>query len=90
MSANTFRWFANFPGRAANLSSQVLKNTINLVVRKFGNKKATNLMVKILFEKKLKDNYPSVVPQGRVNFNSTSNKIPTQYQTNALGTGNCD
>ena len=78
------------PGRAANLSSQVLKNTINLVVRKFGNKKATNLMVKILFEKKLKDNYPLTIFGGRVNFNSTSNKIPTQYQTNALGTGNCD
>lgn len=79
------------PGMAAELSARVLKLSMNQTVSKFGNKPVTSAIVKIYFESRLKHNYPLFIPGARVNVNANNYSVtPTQYQTNAFGTGDCD
>lgn len=78
-------------GMAASLSARALKLSMNETVKKYGNKSVTSMLIRLFFESRLKHNYPLFIPGGRVNFNSgNTNVIPTQYQTNAFGTGDCD
>jgi hypothetical protein len=61
------------------------------VVKKYGKKVVSETQVRIYFEQRLKHNYPIITNGGRVTFNPmTLPVIPTNYQTNLFGTGNCD
>ena len=79
------------PGIAATVSAKALNRSIGESVSKYGNKPVTNAIVDIYFKSRLKHNFPLYLPGGRVNFNpSNYSVVPTPYQTNALGTGDCD
>lgn len=79
------------PGLAASASAQALKLSMNETVKKFGNKTVSSMIVELYFKERLKYNYPFFIPGGRVNFNANNiNVVPTQYQTNVFGTGNCN
>jgi hypothetical protein len=79
------------PGIAANTSAQALKISMNETVKKFGNKPVSGMIIETYFKQRLKYNYPLFIPGGRVNFNANNfSVIPTQYQTNAFGTGDCN
>ena len=78
------------PGMAASLSAQALLISMNETVQKYGNKPVSDMIVRLYFESRLKHNYPLLIPGGRVNIHPQNlNVVPTQYQTNLIGTGNC-
>lgn len=79
------------PGIAATSSAKALETSMKETVKKYGNKPVTELLVRIYFEQRLKNNYPLYIPGSRVTIHPTTLPVtPTQYQTNAFGTGNCN
>lgn len=78
-------------GMAGYLSAQALRISMNETVKKFGNKPVSYMIIDLYFEQRLRHNYPIVTSGGRVNIHPTTiNVIPTQYQTNLFGIGNCN
>lgn len=78
-------------GIAATLSAKALQESMAETVHMYGNKPVSEMTVRLYFEERLKHNYPLFIPGGRVNFNASSyTGIPTNYETNAFGTGNCN
>jgi len=48
-------------------------------------------LVKLYFESRLKHNYPLYLTGGRLEIHPMNYNVPpTQYQTNAFTTGDCD
>lgn len=80
-------------GMAASLSTSALAFSMKQTVNKYGNKKVTSTMVDLYFESKLKYNYPNYLPGGRVNVhpqNYPISVVPTQYQSSAAGSADCE
>lgn len=78
-------------GMAATLSARALWTSMTETVREYGNKPVSEMTVRLYFESRLKHNYPLFVPGGRVQIHPQNYSVtPTEYKTNALGTGNCD
>jgi hypothetical protein len=76
---------------AATLSAQALNESIKETVKHYGNKNVSEMIVRLYFEQRLKHNYPLYIPGGRVQLHPQNfSVIPTQYKTNAFGTGNCN
>lgn len=77
-------------GVAATVSANILALSMRETVAKYGNKPVSGLIVDLYFESRLKHNFQNSVPGGRVNMHPQNYTVPpTQYQTNAQGTGNC-
>lgn len=76
-------------GIAAEISAKALNAAIYFTVKKFDNIFANETEVDIYFKNKLKEEFDAHYPGGRVQFNSTTNLRPTQYQTYAIFPDDC-
>ncbi len=91
MPANMINGGDISPGLAAELSAQALQLSMNETVSRYGNTQFPQSIVESYFKERLKYNYPLVTNGGRVNFNPMAyDVIPTEFETNMFGNGNCD
>ncbi len=79
------------PGRAGYLSAQALLMSMNQTINKYKGRKIPPMMIDTYFQEKAKKNHADKTKGGIINFNASSySVVPTPYQTNFLGIGNCN
>jgi len=91
LPVNTIMYGDISPGFAAELSAQAISISMSETVAMYGNQAVSETVVRYYFISRLKHNYQIMTNGGRVNFNMQNSPVtPTEYLTNAFGTGNCD
>jgi len=79
------------PGVAASLSAQAVQAAMNQTVSLYGNSQASETTVSNYFLTRLKSIFENMIPGGRFRSNYYSQGVvPSTYDTNAFGTGDCD
>lgn len=79
------------PGVAASIAAIAVRDAIKQTVQMYGNKPVSEMTVSNYFLTRLESNFENMVPGARFQKNYYSNGIiPSNYETNILGIGDCN